>query len=113
MTPCPWLYVTREELLSPQLALSADTYFDLIRSRIHIATDSATYVGEFMSRLEQGVSEPLNLDPYTTVDVSLGYAWDQLKLTGYDANLFDTAYHTYEYGPDAYATLGDRLNYTF
>lgn len=72
-----------------------------------------------MSRLEQGVSEPLDLDPYTTVDVSLGYAWDELKLTGYATNLFDTGYYTYKYGPDACVTFGDRwefgvrLDYTF
>ena len=59
------------------------------------------------------------LDSYTTVDLTAGYAWDKARLTLYGTNIFDKQYFTYEYGPDAYATLGDRreigvqLSYAF
>ncbi len=77
------------------------------------------YTGSFMSRIEAGVPDPIELDAYTTVDLSVGYAWEQARLTLYATNLFDEEYYTYEYGPDAMATVGDgrevglRLNYTF
>lgn len=77
------------------------------------------YTSSFMSRLEAGVARPLDLDPYTTVDLSVGYGWEQARLTLYATNLLDEEYLTYEYGPDTLATLGDRreigvrLNYTF
>lgn len=77
------------------------------------------YTGAFMSRIETGVPDPIELDAYTTVDLSAGYAWDQARVTLYATNLFDEQYYTYEYGPDSLATLGEgreiglRLNYTF
>lgn len=77
------------------------------------------YTSSTMSRIETGVAEPIDLDPYTTVDLSVGYAWNQARLTLYATNLFDKEYYTYEYGPGAIATLGERreiglrLNYTF
>lgn len=77
------------------------------------------YTSSFLSRLEAGVADPIELDSFTTVDLSGGYAWDSARLTLYASNLFDKAYYTYEYGPDALATIGDRheigvrLNYTF
>lgn len=78
------------------------------------------YTSSFNSRIEAGVAEPIELDPYTTVDLSAGYTWDnQARLTVYATNLFDQEYFTYEYGPDTLATLGDRreigvrLSYTF
>ncbi|WP_118138360.1 TonB-dependent receptor [Oceanicella sp. SM1341] len=72
------------------------------------ATGNVTYTGSSVSRLEQGVANPVGLDAYTTVDISAGYAWEQFRLTAYATNLFDERYYTYEYGPGAYATLGDR-----
>lgn len=77
------------------------------------------YTSSFNSRIEPGVPEPIELDAYTTVDLSAGYSWERARLTLYATNLFDQEYFTYEYGPDAYATLGARrevgirLNYTF
>lgn len=72
------------------------------------AAAAARHVSSSYSRLEQGVAEPVELQPYTTVDAEFGYAWDQYRLTAYATNLFDKDYFTYEYGPGALATLGDR-----
>lgn len=78
------------------------------------------YTSSFNSRIESGVPVPIELDPYTTVDLSGGYTFEnQARLTLYATNLFDQEYYTYEYGPDTLATLGDRreigvrLSYTF
>lgn len=77
------------------------------------------YTSSFNSRIEAGIAEPIELDPYTTVDLSAGYAWNGARLTAYATNLFDAEYFTYEYGPGTLATLGDRreigirLDYTF
>lgn len=77
------------------------------------------YTGSFMSRIETGVPDPIDLDAYTTVDLSVGYGWEKAQLTLYASNLFDEQYFTYEYGPDSLATVGDgrqiglRLNYRF
>lgn len=77
------------------------------------------YVGSSNSRLENGVATPPKLDSYATVDVSVGYGWDDFKLTAYATNLFDEEYFTYENGPGVMATLGARreiglqLDYTF
>lgn len=82
-------------------------------------TGNLKYVGSFMSRLESGLARPMMLDAYTTVDLTAGYAWDRARLTLYGTNIFDKQYFTYDYGPDAYATLGDRreigvqLSYAF
>ncbi|MDD2867807.1 TonB-dependent receptor [Neomegalonema sp.] len=69
---------------------------------------SAKHVSSSMSRLEQGVARPVTLGARTLVDAEAGYAWENLKLTAYATNLFDKEYFTYEYGPGAMATLGDR-----
>lgn len=79
---------------------------------------SVKYTSSFMSRIEGGVPRPADLDAYTTVDLSAGYAWERARLTLYATNLFDEEYYTYQY-EDAVATLGDRrevglrLGYTF
>ena len=59
-----------------------------------------------LSRLESAA--PLELAGFGTVDVAAGYGWDNARLTAYATNLFDREYLTYEYGPGAMATLGDR-----
>ncbi len=83
----------------------------------------ATYVGERMSRIENGVADPAMLDAYTVADASLGYKWDNgMSLTGYATNLFDERFYQYEYvegGQGASAWLGERreigvrFDYTF
>ncbi|WP_163852107.1 TonB-dependent receptor [Pseudooceanicola aestuarii] len=84
------------------------------------ALGNVKFTGASMSRLENGVARPATLEAYTTVDASVGYAWDNgAKLTVYGTNLFDTEYFTYENGPGVLATLGDRreigvrFDYTF
>lgn len=73
------------------------------------AIGNVKFTGSSMSRLETGVAQPEKLGSYTTVDVSVGYAWDNgARLTLYATNLFDTEYFTYENGPGVLATLGDR-----
>ncbi|MBK4215966.1 TonB-dependent receptor [Paracoccus caeni] len=70
-----------------------------------------------LSRLES--NNPLELGGFGTVDAAVGYGWENAKLTAYATNLFDREYFTYEYGPGAMATLGDRreiglrLDYSF
>lgn len=59
-----------------------------------------------LSRLESNA--PLRLAGFGTVDVALGYGWENARLTAYATNLFDRDYLVYEYGPDALATLGAR-----
>lgn len=72
------------------------------------AAAAAKYTSSSTSRLEQGVTRPVELKPYTIVDAEFGYAWEEVKLTAYATNLFDKEYFTYEYGPGALATLGER-----
>lgn len=73
------------------------------------AIGNVKYSGASMSRLENGVARPETLEAYTTVDASVGYAWDNgAKVTLYATNLFDKEYFTYENGPGVLATLGDR-----
>ena len=70
-----------------------------------------------LSRLESNA--PVELGGFGTVDVAAGYGWENAKVTAYATNLFDREYLTYEYGPGALATLGDRrevglrLDYSF
>ncbi|MFT3689355.1 TonB-dependent receptor [Paenirhodobacter sp.] len=59
-----------------------------------------------LSRLEN--NSPLTLGGFGTVDVAVGYGWDRARVTVYATNLFDREYFTYETGPGAMATLGDR-----
>lgn len=61
-----------------------------------------------LSRLETGVAKPVELSGYGTVDLAAGYAWDNAKVTAYATNLFDKEYFTYESGPGALATVGQR-----
>ncbi|WBU53935.1 TonB-dependent receptor [Paracoccus sp. SCSIO 75233] len=61
-----------------------------------------------LSRLETGVPQPVELSGFGTVDLAAGYGWDNAKLTAYATNLFDKEYYTYEYGPGAFASVGDR-----
>ncbi|QCO55756.1 TonB-dependent receptor [Pseudorhodobacter turbinis] len=71
------------------------------------STGSIQYTGSSLSRLEGGVAQPVKLDNYTTVDLSVGYAWEKSKLTAYVTNAFDTDYFTYENGPGVLATQGE------
>lgn len=72
------------------------------------AAASAKYTGSSRSMIEQGVADPVKLKSHTVVDAEIGYAWDQARLTAYATNLFDEEYFTYESGPGASASLGER-----
>ncbi len=80
---------------------------------------SAKYVSSSVSRLEGGVDSLVTLESYRTVDAKFGYSWKKTKLTAYAINMFDEEFFTYEFGPNALATLGERreigvrLDYAF
>ncbi|MDO5611894.1 MAG: TonB-dependent receptor [Paracoccus sp. (in: a-proteobacteria)] len=59
-----------------------------------------------LSRLESNT--PLELGGFGIVDMAVGYAFGDARVTAYATNLFDREYLTYAYGPGAMATLGDR-----
>lgn len=69
---------------------------------------SVKYTSSSLSRIESGVAVPATLGSFTTVDLSVGYAWDNSVLTAYVTNATDEEYFTYESGPGTYASLGDR-----
>ncbi|UYV36803.1 TonB-dependent receptor [Rhodobacteraceae bacterium D3-12] len=75
------------------------------------ANGAARFVGKRMSRIENGVAAPSTLKPYTVVDASVGYAFDNgMSLTAYANNLFDEKYKQYEYvagGQSASSWMGD------
>lgn len=102
---------------APEQSIAIGYYWG--RDTGFFSAGNVKYTGSFMSRIEAGVPDPIDLDAYTTVDLSVGYAWDRVRATLYATNLFDEQYFTYEYGPNSLATVGDgrqiglRLNYAF
>jgi outer membrane receptor protein involved in Fe transport len=64
------------------------------------------YTGAQLSRYDN--ADPDRLDSFTTVDLSVGYQWEQIRLTAYATNLFDEDYLVYENTTSGFAGLGDR-----
>ena len=73
------------------------------------ASGTVSYTGAFNSRIETGVTDPVELGEYSIVDASVGYGWENgATVTAYANNLFDTEYVDYEAGPGVLANLGER-----
>ncbi len=70
------------------------------------ASGTLSMQGSSLSRLE--TATPVEMGGFGLVDIAAGYAWQTTRLTAYATNLFDKEYTTYDYGPGAYRTLGDR-----
>lgn len=82
------------------------------------STGVVKYTGQQKSRFDNAT--PDTLDAFTTVDVSMGYGFDNgMKLTAYATNLFDRDYLVYDNRSAGIEGLGERreigiqLDYTF
>ncbi|WP_371931627.1 hypothetical protein [Roseovarius sp. MMSF_3298] len=75
------------------------------------------HTGRQKSRFDNAT--PDTLSAFTTVDLNVGYAWDQARITAYATNLFDEDYLVYENSSASLQGLGNRqeiglqLDYTF